>query len=336
MFLPHIIGELCALAAGLDAAAIIRRLCRLLGARGVRSAGDSLALAVLESAGIPADAGLQVAQAGRPQAAHLVAARRERVRELLGGRLQAGDRGAWQLRPGLEVHIPDVGGVHGLRAEALQMAGDGQGAVQLHPAAHGEGLPALVLLGSANGVRILLAQLGHCRRGDEVALVELGGEAHDLVLALAALLLAEHQGLEDLNLIAKVDDLGDERSVRLLKLQRYQVLANVGGNTLLDHLATLILNVDEQLGVGGVTAHQQVAEQEPQEGATVLEKVIAADDATAASGTRMRFLGSNRVQVRHSPADVRLANSLGGIRDALVRMLRFQDHFDTTLTMNCK
>jgi len=143
------------------------------------------------------------------------------------------------------------------------MAGDGQGAVQLHPAAHGEGLPALVLLGSANGVRILLAQLGHCRRGDEVALVELGGEAHDLVLALAALLLAEHQGLEDLNLlrakergisnvirvlmfhaksftyIAKVDDLGDERSVRLLKLQRYQVLANVRGNTLLDHLATL-------------------------------------------------------------------------------------------------
>jgi len=98
----------------------------------------------------------------------------------------------------------------------------------------------------------------------------------------------------------------------------------------------LILNVDEQLGVGGVTAHQQVAEQEPQEGATVLEKVIAADDATAASGTRMRFLGSNRVQVRHSPADVRLANSLGGIRDALVRMLRFQDHFDTTLPMNCK
>jgi len=98
LFLPHIIGELCALAAGLDAAAIIRRLCRLLGARGVRSAGDSLALAVLESAGIPADAGLQVAQAGRPQAAHLVAARRERVRELLGGRLQAGDRGACRIR----------------------------------------------------------------------------------------------------------------------------------------------------------------------------------------------------------------------------------------------
>jgi len=95
LFLPHIIGELCALAAGLDAAAIIRRLCLLLGARRVRS-GDSLALAVLEPAGIPADAGLQVAQAGRPQAAHLVAARRERVRELFGGGLQAGNRGACQ------------------------------------------------------------------------------------------------------------------------------------------------------------------------------------------------------------------------------------------------
>lgn len=130
------------------------------------------------------------------------------------------------------------------------MSGDGQRAVELYPAAHGEGLTALVLLGSADGVRILLAQLGHCRRGDEVAFVELGCEAHDLVLALTTLLLAENQSLEDLNLIAKVDDLGDERSVGLLKLQRYQVLANVGGNTLLDHLAALILDVNEQLGVG--------------------------------------------------------------------------------------
>lgn len=90
MFLPHIIGELCALAASLDAAAIIRLLL-LLGPRGVRSSGP-LAFAVLEPAGIPSDAGLQGAQTGGPQAAHLVAARRERVRELFGGRLQAGNR----------------------------------------------------------------------------------------------------------------------------------------------------------------------------------------------------------------------------------------------------
>jgi len=47
--------------------------------------------------------------------------------------------------------------------------------------------------------------------------------------------------------IAKVDDLGDERSVRLLKLQRYQVLANVGGNTLLDHLATLQKKIKKRI-----------------------------------------------------------------------------------------
>lgn len=81
------------------------------------------------------------------------------------------------------------------------MSGDGQRAVELYPAAHGEGLTALVLLGSADGVRILLAQLGQCRRGDEVAFVELGCEAHDLVLALTTLLLAENQSLEDLNLL---------------------------------------------------------------------------------------------------------------------------------------
>lgn len=93
MFLPHIIGELCTLAAGLDAAAIIRLLLLLLLRPG-RVAPHAFALAVLQSARIPADAGLQRAQAGRPQAAHFVAARGERVGKFFGCCLQAGNRGA--------------------------------------------------------------------------------------------------------------------------------------------------------------------------------------------------------------------------------------------------
>lgn len=91
MFLAHIIGKLCALAAGLDAAAVIRLLLR---PRRIRSPLRTSAFAVFEPAGIPPDTGLQGAEAGRPQAAHLVAAGREGVRELFGGCLQAGDRRA--------------------------------------------------------------------------------------------------------------------------------------------------------------------------------------------------------------------------------------------------
>lgn len=93
LFLAHIIGKLCALAAGLDAAAVIRLLLLLRPRRIRRPLGPS-AFAVLEPAGIPPDTGLQGAEAGRPQAAHLVAACRKGVRELFGGCLQAGDRRA--------------------------------------------------------------------------------------------------------------------------------------------------------------------------------------------------------------------------------------------------
>lgn len=175
----------------------------------------------------------------------------------------------WQLRPGLEIHVPHIGGICRLGAKGLQVTCDGQRAIQLDPTAHGVCLTSLVLLGGAYGVRILLTQLGHRIGGDKVALVELCGKAHDLILTLAALLLAQHKGLQYLYLlrsecetnedfyycwrrftpplssfdvvtyIAEVDELRDEGAVGLLELQGNQILANIGRNALLYHLAAL-------------------------------------------------------------------------------------------------
>lgn len=107
----------------------------------------------------------------------------------------------WQLRPRLEIHVPHIGGICRLGAKGLQVTCDGQRAIQLDPTAHGVCLTSLVLLWGAYGVRILLTQLGHRIRGYEVALVELCGKAHDLILTLAALLLPQHEGLQYLYLL---------------------------------------------------------------------------------------------------------------------------------------
>lgn len=58
--------------------------------------------------------------------------------------------------------------------------------------------PPPVLLRRPYRPRILLSQLGHRVRGDEGVLREVEDEADDLVLALAALLLAQDQRLQDL------------------------------------------------------------------------------------------------------------------------------------------
>ena len=104
-------------------------------------------------------------------------------------------------RPHHQVGVPGVGGLSGLGAEVADERRDEPGVRQDDGVVHGVVGPAEVLLRGADRARVLLAELRHGVGGDERLLLEVEDETHDLVLALAALLLAEDESFEDLDFL---------------------------------------------------------------------------------------------------------------------------------------
>jgi hypothetical protein len=106
-------------------------------------------------------------------------------------------------RPQYQVRVSGVGGLARLRAQFGDVRRDQARVGQNYGVVHRVVRPAEVLLGGADRAGVLLAQLRHRVRRDERVLVEVENHAHHLVLALAALLLAQDQRLQDLHLLQR-------------------------------------------------------------------------------------------------------------------------------------